>query len=99
MCRLKLISVSQYQITVDSIPACAKWQSTHLAFHDKPQHKHELHYRNPLDAIQALLGNSAHARDIVYKPSAIFTNSTHSTRIYNEMWSGRWWHAVQVGVR
>ncbi|KAG1760237.1 hypothetical protein EDD22DRAFT_980691 [Suillus occidentalis] len=71
--------------TVDSIPAHAKWQSTYLAFHDKPQHKHELHYRNPLDAIQALLGNPAHARDIVYKPSTIFTDSTHSTRIYNEI--------------
>ncbi|KAG2134040.1 uncharacterized protein EDB93DRAFT_1242739 [Suillus bovinus] len=81
--------------TIDSIPAWAKWQSTHLSFHDKPQHKHELHYRNPLDAIQALLGNPAHARDIVYKPSTIFSDSTHSTRIYNEMWSGRWWHAVQ----
>ncbi|KAG1781474.1 hypothetical protein EV702DRAFT_1177263 [Suillus placidus] len=59
--------------------------STHLAFNDKPQHKHELHHRNPLDTIKSLLGNPAHARDIVYKSSTIFTNSTHLVRIYNEM--------------
>jgi hypothetical protein len=84
---------------VDSIPARAKWQSTHLAFADKPQDKYQLHYHNPLEAIKALLGNPAHAQDIVYKPSKIFKDSTLSTRIYNEMWTGRWWHAVQVSDR
>ncbi|KAG0693087.1 hypothetical protein DFH29DRAFT_1007669 [Suillus ampliporus] len=30
--------------TIDSVPPHAKWQSTLLAFADKPDHKHELHY-------------------------------------------------------
>ncbi|KAG0696668.1 hypothetical protein DFH29DRAFT_984553 [Suillus ampliporus] len=81
--------------TIDSIPPRAKWQSTYLAFDDTPDYKHELHYQNPLEAIQTLLGNPAHAQDIVYKPSKIFTDAAHSTRIYNEMWTGHWWHAVQ----
>ncbi|KAG0698800.1 hypothetical protein DFH29DRAFT_983755 [Suillus ampliporus] len=77
-----------------SVPP-AKWQSTFLAFADKPDHKHELHYRNPVDAIRTLLGNPAHAKDIIYKPATVFTDDTHSSRIYNEMWTGRWWHAIQ----
>ncbi|KAG1720069.1 uncharacterized protein EDB91DRAFT_1065030 [Suillus paluster] len=84
--------------TIDSIPPRAKWQSTYLAFNDTPDYKHELHYRDPLEAIQTLLGNPAHAQDIVYKPSKIFTDASHSTCIYNEMWTGHWWHAVQVSV-
>ncbi|KAG1744088.1 uncharacterized protein EDB91DRAFT_1050852 [Suillus paluster] len=82
--------------TIDSVPPRAKWQSTFLAFADKPDHKHELHYRNPVDAIRTLLGNPAHAKDIIYKPATVFTNDTHSSRIYNEMWTGCWWHAIQV---
>ncbi|KAG1808786.1 hypothetical protein EV424DRAFT_1473981 [Suillus variegatus] len=56
---------------------------------------HELHYCDSLEAIQTLLRNPAHAEDIVYKPSKVFTDTSCSTRIYNEMWTGHWWHAVQ----
>ncbi|KAG0708254.1 hypothetical protein DFH29DRAFT_994508 [Suillus ampliporus] len=81
--------------TIDSVPPHAKWQSTFLAFADKPDHKHELHYRNLVDAIRTLLGNPAHAKDIIYKPATVFTDNTYSSHIYNEMWTGHWWHAIQ----
>ncbi|KAG1737845.1 uncharacterized protein EDB91DRAFT_1249522 [Suillus paluster] len=49
----------------------------------------------PPHAKWTLLGNPAHAKDIIYKPATVFTDDTHSSHIYNEMWTGRWWHAVQ----
>lgn len=55
-------------------------------------------YRNPLQAISTLLGNPAHTNDIVYKPCKVFSDETKKNRIYTEMWTGKWWHAVQVIV-
>jgi hypothetical protein len=50
--------------------------------------KHTIHYRDPLQAINSLLGNPAYASDIVYRPGKTFTDSSKSKRIYNEMWTG-----------
>lgn len=83
---------------VDSIPGRAEWKTKILSFDDKPQYKHSIHFRDPLEAIQALLGNPAHAKDIVYKPKKMFSDSSKKNRIYNEMWTGKWWHAVQVSL-
>ncbi|KAG2073090.1 hypothetical protein BDR04DRAFT_1011809 [Suillus decipiens] len=54
-----------------------------------------IYYRNPCDIMQSLLGNPAFANDIVYRPKKIFTDSSKSTRICNEMWTGDLWHSVQ----
>ena len=42
--------------------------------------------------------HTAFANDIVYRPKKIFTDSSKTTRIYNEMWTGDWWHSVQVSL-
>lgn len=81
---------------VDSIPARAKWKLKELWFKSDPDHKHFIYYRDVLEAIEALLGNPAHAKDIVWKPRRVFTNAVKTKRIYNEMWTGDWWWAVQV---
>ena len=52
-----------------------------------PRHHHRL---------KALLGNPAHADKIVYRPSHVFTEESRKGRVYTEMWTGNWWHAVQV---
>jgi hypothetical protein len=81
---------------VDSIPPRAEWKNRTLCFFDKPEQKYTIFYRDPLEAIRTLLGNPAHAKEMVYKPKKIFQDSSKSIRIYNEMWSGKWWHAIQV---
>lgn len=55
-------------------------------------------FRDPLEAIRTLLGNPAHARDIVYKPKKVFSDGTKEKRIYSEMWTGKWWHSIQVSL-
>ncbi|KAI6007911.1 hypothetical protein EDC04DRAFT_2871608 [Pisolithus marmoratus] len=63
---------------------------------DSPEDKHMVHYRDPLEAIKALLGDPALAKHIVYKPKCIFTDVTKEKRVYNEMWTGSWWEEMQA---
>jgi len=81
---------------VDSVPARAEWKTQELWFKSDSDAKHIVHYRDPCDAVKSLLGNPTHAKDIVYRPRKIFTDSSRTCRIYNEMWTGDWWHTVQV---
>ncbi|KAJ7097473.1 hypothetical protein C8R44DRAFT_643642 [Mycena epipterygia] len=83
---------------VDNIPECAgSWTTKTLSFPDHPHEKYLIRYRDPLTAIHTLLGNPAHAKDIVYVPK-VFSDSERDNRIYNEMWTGKWWAGVQVGL-
>lgn len=81
---------------VDSIPERAEWHSRHLSFKDRPDDKHLIQFRNPLDAIRSLWGDPAHAKNLVYAPRKIFSDANRRNRIYTEMWTGKWWHAIQV---
>ena len=83
---------------VENVPARAEWQSAALSFKDMPQDKYMLHYRSPIEAIKALLGDLALAKDIVYKPKRIFMNASKEKRVYNEMWTGTWWEETQVST-
>jgi hypothetical protein len=83
---------------VDSIPPRAQWKTRQLWYKSDPNDKHTIYHRNPCDVISSLLGNPAFANDIVYRPKKIFTNSSKTARIYNEMWTGDWWHSVQVSI-
>jgi hypothetical protein len=83
---------------VDHVPPRAAWKTQEIWFKSDPDDKHIIHYRDPLDAVRTLLGNPAHASDIVYKPRKIFRDASRSTRIYNEMWTGEWWNTIQVNL-
>jgi len=82
---------------IDDIPECAgKWTVKHLAFHDRPEEKHIIRHRNVIDAIRCLWGDPSLSKHMVYAPKKIFSDSTRKKRVYSEMWSGSWWHVVQV---
>lgn len=57
---------------------------------------YRVRHRDPLEAIKTLLGDPTYANDIVYTPKKVFENKNKDNRIYTEMWTGKWWHAVQV---
>ncbi|EPS97086.1 hypothetical protein FOMPIDRAFT_1129215, partial [Fomitopsis schrenkii] len=80
---------------VDSMPARAEWKEEWLTFKDRPGERHLVQFRDVIEAIRALLGNPAHADRIVYRPSKLFSSSARDNRIYTEMWTGKWWHALQ----
>ncbi|KAJ7868925.1 hypothetical protein B0H14DRAFT_3582668 [Mycena olivaceomarginata] len=82
---------------VDSIPERAGvWTAKTLSFPDRPSEKYLIRYRDPLAAIRALLGNPAYAKDIVYVPKKVFSDSERKNRVYNEMWTGKWWTGIQT---
>jgi hypothetical protein len=85
-----------HQIVDTSIPSRAIWQHKYLSFADTPNEKHLIQFRNPIQAIESLLSNPAHAKSMVFAPKKIYTSKAKKSRIYNEMWTGRWWNAVQV---
>ncbi|EGO25961.1 hypothetical protein SERLADRAFT_437687 [Serpula lacrymans var. lacrymans S7.9] len=79
-----------------SIPSRAEWKLTMISFPDTPNDTHLIQYRDVLSAIRALLENPAHAKHIVYRPKKVFTNARKESRIYHEMWTEKWWHAIQA---
>ncbi|EPQ50210.1 hypothetical protein GLOTRDRAFT_50901 [Gloeophyllum trabeum ATCC 11539] len=83
---------------VDSIPPRAPWKSANISLAGDPGQKHLVQYRDPVALISSLLSNPAHASSMVYAPKKVYTNSSKSKRAYSEMWTGKWWHAVQVCI-
>ena len=87
---------SLHQI-VDSIPDRAgQWYIKNLNFRDRLEEKHTIRFRNILEIIRCLWGDPALSQYMVYRPSKIFSDQRRNNRIYSEMWTGSWWHAVQV---
>ena len=83
---------------MDSLPERAEWMERILSFKDRPNERHLLQFRDIIQAIRTLLGNPEHADQIVYRPRRIFSDASRKHRVYNEMWTGCWWHAVQVST-
>lgn len=82
---------------VDPIPDRAgKWVTKTLTFQDRPEEKFIVRHRDPVQAIQSLLGDPALAKDIVYAPKKVFSGPDKANCIYSEMWTGQWWNSVQV---
>lgn len=82
---------------LDNIPDRAgKWQTRYLTFKDQPDQTFIIRHRNIIESIASLWGDPAFAKHLVYAPSKIFSNSEKTNRIYSEMWSGKWWNAIQV---
>ena len=65
---------------------------------DEDGEKHTIYYCDPVKAIESLWQDPTLAEDFCYKPQKIYSDSTKSQRIYNEMWTGDWWHNVQVSL-
>ncbi|EPS99694.1 hypothetical protein FOMPIDRAFT_1050476 [Fomitopsis schrenkii] len=80
---------------VDNIPDRAKWKTATLSFPETPDEEHTVHFRDILEAIQALLGNPTHTKHIVYRPRRVFSDHTRNNQVYSEMWTGLWWNAIQ----
>lgn len=80
---------------VDEIPSRATWKTRYLSFSDRPDEKYRIHFRDPLEAIKSLWADPTHAADLVYAPKQVFSDSTRKSRIYSEMWTGKWWNGIQ----
>ncbi|KAN0103980.1 hypothetical protein V8E52_011444, partial [Russula decolorans] len=55
----------------------------------------ELWFRDPIECIQGLIGNSKFRENMSYVPQKVFTSGSGTTRIYDEAWTGDWWWTMQ----
>ena len=82
---------------IDSIPnRGGEWITKNIRFHDLPDQKFTIRYRDPVKAIQSLWSDPSNSEHFVYAPEKVYTDNTKASRIFSEMWTGKWWHAVQV---
>jgi Plavaka transposase len=82
---------------IDDIPHRAgKWQTKHLSFKDRPAEKHVVRFRDVIEAIRCLWGDPALSESMVYIPKKVYSDVSRSNRVYSEMWTGSWWHVIQV---
>lgn len=67
-----------------------------LSFPDRPDEKFTLRHRDIIESIRSLWGNPELAEHLVYKPSSLFSDESLDHRLFNEMWTGKWWQYIQV---
>lgn len=84
---------------VDSMPDKAgEWQTRELKFNDRPDEIFTVRFRDPVEAIKGLWKDRYLSPKMVFSPAKIYTNSESTKdRIFSEMWTGKWWHVLQVG--
>jgi len=88
-----------HQIIDNDIPDRAgPWKVENLFFHDMPDIAHTIRYRDPIEAIRSLWGDPSLSSILVYRPQKIFKTASKKERIYTELWTGKWWNAVQVCI-
>ncbi len=82
---------------VDSMPDRAgDWITRKLSFKDSPNEEFTIRYRDPIKAIQSIWEDPSNADHLVYAPKKVFSDASKTNRIFNEMWTGKWWHGIQV---
>ncbi|KAG8733914.1 hypothetical protein FRC10_012065 [Ceratobasidium sp. 414] len=60
------------------------------------EREHVLYKHAVVDVIRELIGNLAFKHVMRYALEKHWTNSTHQSHVYGEMWTGNWWWQRQV---
>jgi hypothetical protein len=58
----------------------------------------ELWLRDPVECVKELFSNPAFKEDMHYKPQKVYSEGSRTERVYDEMWTGRWWWKTQVSA-
>ena len=58
----------------------------------------ELWKRDPVECVEALIGNPALREMMAYVPKRAYADAKGENRIYDEMWTGNWWWETQVST-
>ena len=72
-----------------------EWKIQRLSFNDTDD-IFTIRHRDPIAAIKSLWRDVQLSPEMVYAGCKIFSDETQKNRIFSEMWTGKWWHALQV---
>jgi hypothetical protein len=73
-----------------------QWKMKHLSFQDRPNNVFTIRYQNLVEAIQSLWKNNELSPHIKVSPTKVYSSEDWKMRIFDEMWTGKWWHIIQV---
>jgi Plavaka transposase len=73
-----------------------EWKTRQLSFSDTEDKIFFIRHRNPISAIKSLWQDVQLSPEMRYAGQKIFSDRTQQNRIFSEMWTGKWWHVVQV---
>ncbi|KAF5316434.1 hypothetical protein D9619_006912 [Psilocybe cf. subviscida] len=74
------------------------WKTQTLSFDDRPDETFTIRYRCPVEAIKSLWADPNNQEHLVFAPKKVYSDETKENRIYNEMWTGQWWHVLQSRI-
>ena len=72
-----------------------EWKTQNLSFNDT-QDIFTIRHRDPIAAIKSLWRDVQLSSEMVYAGCKIFSDEAQKNRIFSEMWTGKWWHVLQV---
>jgi hypothetical protein len=76
-----------------------EWKTKTLSFPDRPHDTFTIRYRDPVEAIKSLFRDPDLLQLLRFAPSKVFSGPDQKNRIFSEMWTGKWWHVIQVSTR
>jgi hypothetical protein len=74
-----------------------EWMTRKLSFNDA-EDIFTIRYRDPIAAIKSLWKDVGLSPEMVYAGSKVFSDETQRNQIFSEMWTGKWWHVLQVSL-
>src|SRR6266702_1872849 len=57
---------------------------------------YDFYYRDIILCIRTLFGDPTFARRLIFAPERHYQDADHTTQIFSEMHTGKWWWSVQV---
>ena len=88
--------MQQLHEKLEQLPYKAEWLQQGICLIEDPTERHQIEYRNPVEAIKSLWTDPLLADQLVYQPEKMYVDESHSSRLYNKMWTGSWWWSIQV---
>ena len=88
--------MQQLHEKLEQLPYKAEWLQQGICLIEDPTERHQIEYRNPVEAIKSLWTDPLLADQLVYRPEKMYADNTRKSRLYNEMWIGQWWNKMQV---
>ncbi|EIW80284.1 hypothetical protein CONPUDRAFT_57860 [Coniophora puteana RWD-64-598 SS2] len=95
---------------IDQLPTGPEWKCVRISAdatnvqvvseedEDEDDEVFELWMRDPVDAVQELIGNPALKEHIAYAPERVYADAEGKERRFDEMWTADWWWQTQEKI-
>jgi hypothetical protein len=57
---------------------------------------HDFYFQDIIPCIRALFGDPSFAQRLIFAPERHYQDADHTTQVFSEMHTGKWWWSVQV---